>query len=282
MQPSSSRRPPGPLALPRLESGGWITPAALSRATSPWESGQPSAFADLGQTYPAPPTLRPLRLSLLQHRADSSASTAVNPPNSPQPLSPSSPVRFSQSDGSALGIIVSPRTPRADTRPDWLRDRRFFKQKSVSPEARSSSKGPAPRSAFDYLPYRSASPTAYDRQNEPQPFVQTPGPIDEGYGSLPHVVSVDSFPFDLGVVTGERIRTPAEPRIRPRPLPRCSSDDMTDARLFRITAQGEHEPPTDAASGLSALMHAQPERRGRYLPPSRLASRAPSRRPSSE
>ncbi|KAG8751700.1 hypothetical protein FRC12_012302 [Ceratobasidium sp. 428] len=106
MQPSSSRRPPGPLALPRLESGGWITPAALSRATSPWESGQPSAFADLGQTYPAPPTLRPLRLSLLQHRADSSASTAVNPPNSPQPLSPSSPDAAS---GYSPGLATRPK-----------------------------------------------------------------------------------------------------------------------------------------------------------------------------
>ncbi|KAG9128168.1 hypothetical protein FRC07_003997 [Ceratobasidium sp. 392] len=285
-QPGSSRRPPGFLPLPRLESNGWSTPAVLSRATSPWEHGTPNAYSDTRQSHPAPPTLQPLRLSLLQRRADSSASTTTNLPDSPRPLSPLSPlspVRFNRPDGSALGIIVPPGTPPADALPRWLLDRRFSKRKSASPEARSSSKGPAPRSAFDYPSFALVSPGAYDLRDEPQSFVQTPGPI-EGQGNFPHVVSVDSFPFDLEAVTGERIRTPAEPRIRPRPLPRCSSDDMTDGRLFRVNAWGEHESPSDATTGLFSLMQGQPERRSRarQLPPSRLASRAPSPKPSPE
>ncbi|QRV91085.1 hypothetical protein RhiJN_19103 [Ceratobasidium sp. AG-Ba] len=281
-QPSSSRRgPPGFLPLPRLDSHGWTTPTTPSAVTSPWEYGPPGASSEARQ---APPALQPLRLSLLQHRADSAASMSANPPESPQPLSPLSPARFSRPDGSALGIIVPPGTPPADALPRWLADRRLSKQKASSPEARASSKGPAPRPMFDFPSYTLASPTTpYDWRSEPRPLVQTPGAIESSH--TPLVVSAESYPFDLGAVTGERIHTPVEPRIRPRPLPRCSSDDMTDGRLFRINAWGEHDSPTDASNGLFSLMQSQTERarsRGRRLPPSRLASRAPSQSPTAE
>ncbi|KAG9092642.1 hypothetical protein FS749_015552 [Ceratobasidium sp. UAMH 11750] len=279
-QPSSSRRAPGFLPLPRLESNGWSTPTTPSRAASPWEYGTPGPSTDPWRSHPAPPPLQPLRLSLLQHRADSPAFA----PDSPRPLSPLSPVRFSRPDGSALGIIVPPGTPPADALPRWLLDRRFSKPKPMSPKSRSSSKGPAPRSGFDHPAYTLASPAAYDWRAEPRPFVRTPDPIEEGSSDFPHTMSVDSYPFDLETVAGERVSTPTKPRIRPRPLPRRSSDDMVEGRLFRVNAWGEHESPTDAATGLFSLMQSQPERRSgaRYLPPSRLASRPPSRSSPSE
>jgi len=277
-RPSSPpRRSLAPLRLPRLDSnfGGWRTPiSASTRAASPSPLDQ-----DGHRSYTAPaPTSSgahhpPLRLSLLQHRADSWASTAANAPESPGPLSPLSPARFQQrADGSALGIIVPPGTPPVDALPRWLVERQFSKQRPLLSENRSLSGGPGQRLSLD-------SHDGWSNDSR-QYLVRTPDSMffTEEPGSTPHVLSLDSYPFDLEAVSGERVRTPSEPRIRPRPLPRCSSDDIADRRLFRVNAWGEHESPSDASGGLFSLMESQgePRRGARRLPRSRLASRAPS------
>ncbi|KAF8605163.1 hypothetical protein BDV93DRAFT_605644 [Ceratobasidium sp. AG-I] len=281
--PSRGSATPLRLRLPRLDSGlgGWKTPVSAStRAASPWDHEGQSSYTD-----PAPPSTGahppPLRLSLLQHRADSWASTTANAPESPGLVSPLSPMRFQQrQDGSALGIIVPPGTPPVEALPRWLVERQFSRPRNLHSEDRSPSRGIGQRSSVDQPAF-----TLGGWPNDPrQQLVRTPDSMffTEDQNLTPHVLSLDSYPFDLAAVSGERVRTPSEPRIRPRPLPRCSSDDITDRRLFRVNAWGEHESPSDASGGLFSLMESQvdPRRGARRLPPSRLASRAPSRSPS--
>ncbi|GAB1518782.1 hypothetical protein RhiTH_001847 [Rhizoctonia solani] len=281
--PRPSRNGPGFIALPRLDSnlGGWRTPASTSTATSPWDDGTRNHYTDM-VTPSGRPHLQPLRLSLLQTRMDTTSSVVANAPESPQPLSPLSPRRLSRSEGSALGIIVPPGTPPAETLPRWLVDRRFSKQKPLLSGARTPSRWPEPYSPFEST-FNPATPINDSWRAGDQPIVQTPEPLPiiEGLRT-----PQDEFPFDLGVVSGERVRTPGGPMMRPRPLPRTSSDDMSDRRLFRVNAWGEHESPRDASTGLFSLMQAQGAReswgqsRPRHFPPSRLASTAPSPIPS--
>lgn len=267
------------LRLPRLDSGlgGWKTPVGAStRPASPWDYEGQGSYTDAASSSAAAPT--PLRLSLLQYRADSWASTTANAPESPGLASPLSPMRFQQRhDGSALGIIVPPGTPPTDVLPRWLVERQFSRQKNLHSEDRSPSRGIGQRLSFDQPAFTLGGWPNDSRQQ----LVRTPDSMffAEDQNLTPHVLSLDSYPFDLAAVSGERVHTPSEPRIRPRPLPRCSSDDITDRRLFRVNAWGEHESPSDASGGLFSLMggHADPRRGARRLPPSRLASRAPSR-----
>lgn len=282
-RPSSPpRRSLARLRLPRLDSnfGGWRTPTSAStRAASPTplDLDGHSSYAEPASTSTGAHR-PPLRLSLLQQRADSWASTAANAPESPAgPLSPLSPARFQQRhDSSALGIIVPPGTPPADALPRWLVERQFSRPRPLLSENQSPSRGGSQR-----LSLESAAFTQDGWSNNSwQHIVRTPDSMvfTEEPGHTPHVLSLDCYPFDLEAVSGERIRTPSEPRIRPRPLPRCSSDDIADRRLFRVNAWGEHESPSDASGGLFSLMesHGDPRRGARRLPPSRLASRAPS------
>ncbi|KDN43514.1 hypothetical protein RSAG8_06103, partial [Rhizoctonia solani AG-8 WAC10335] len=306
----SSRNSPGFLPLPRLDSnlGGWRTPTSVSTATSPWDDGTCNPFTDLGSssglttcrsTATSPwddgtcnpftdlgsssgrPHLRPLRLSLLQTRVDSASSIVANAPESPQPISPLSPRRFDRSENSALGIIVPPGTPPADALPRWLVDRRFSKQKSLLSGNRTPSRWPEPYSPFDST-FNPATPLQGDWRSGNQPIVQTPEPLPMIEGLR---TPCDEFPFDLDTVSGERVRTPGGPMMRPRPLPRTSSDDISDRRLFRVNAWGEHESPRDASTGLFSLiqtpspLESRSQSRPRHLP-SRLASTAPSPIPS--
>ncbi|CAE6522009.1 unnamed protein product [Rhizoctonia solani] len=279
--PRPSRNGPGFIPLPRLDSnlGGWRTPTSASTATSPWDDGTHNPYADMGSSS-GRPHLRPLRLSLLQTRMDSASSITANAPESPQALSPLSPRRFDRSEGSALGIIVPPGTPPAEALPRWLVDRRFSKQKSLLSGNRTPSRWPEPYSPFEST-FNSATPVLDDWRSGSRPLVRTPEPLP-----LPIIEGLrtpqDEFPFDLGAISGERVRTPGGPMMRPRPLPRTSSDDSSDRRVFRVNAWGEHDSPRDASTGLFSLMQTQgpPESRGqsrpRYFPPSRLASTAPS------
>jgi hypothetical protein len=229
------------------------------------------------------PPIQPLRLSLLQHRMDSSSSATASPPESPQPLSPLSPRHFNRPETSALGIIVPPGTPPVDALPRWLVDKRLSKQKSLLSGARTPTRGIHPYSPFEST-FRLASPAIGSWQDGHQPLVRTPDAFFEGQEPTPYGSSRDGFPFDIGVISGERIPTPVEPRLRPRPLPRCSSDDIADRRLFRVNAWGEHNSPNDAASGLFGLMQSpnqgEARSRPRHLPLPQLASTAPSRVPS--
>ncbi|KAB5594749.1 hypothetical protein CTheo_1896 [Ceratobasidium theobromae] len=286
MQPAiqrPSRQAPGflPLPLPRLGSNGWKTPTSASTAaSSPWDDGIYNPFADMTPTIRPP--LQPLRLSLLQHREDSASSTTVNPPESPRPLSPFSSRRPYRTEGSALGIIVPPGTPPADALPRWLVDGRSSKQRSLLSDTHTPSRGAATYSSPEPT-FHSGSPAISGWQGEYRPLVRTPEPLVEGQARTPYGYSRDSFPFDIGVVSGERVDVPAPPKPRPRPLPlpRCSSDDLNDRgdrRLFRVNAWGERNSPIDASSGLFSLMQSQSrgedrsQSRPRYLPPSRLAS----------
>lgn len=274
-----SRNHPGFLPLPRLGSNGWETPTGASTAApSPWDDGTHNPYAEMSTTTTTRPVVRPLRLSLLQRRVDSTSSITVNAPESPQPLSPLSPARYSRPEGSALGIIVPPGTPPADALPRWMVDRRSSKQKSRLSGHFTPSKAPEPYPPFDSI-LSPASPTANDWHGEYRPLVRTPEALSPFH---PPGGSRDSFPFDIGAVSGERINTPVEPRMRPRPLPRCSSDDIPDNRLFRVNAWGEYGSPSDTTGGLFALMqgHGEPQSRPRHLPPSHLASTTPSRMPS--
>ncbi|CAE6526788.1 unnamed protein product [Rhizoctonia solani] len=278
--PRPSRNSPGFIPLPRLDSslGGWRTPTSASTATSPWDDGAHNPFADMSSSN-GRPHLRPLRLSLLQTRMDSASSLVANAPESPQPLSPLSPRRFDRSEGSALGIIVPPGTPPADALPRWLVDRRFSKQKSLLSGSRTPSRWPEPYSPFDST-FSSTAPAQNGWWGGNQAWVRTPEPLPiiEGLGT-----PRDEFPFDLGAVSGEHVRAPGGPMMRPRPLPRTSSDDMSDRRLFRVNAWGEHESPRDASTGLFSLIQGPVESRSQSRPrliPSRLASTAPSPIPS--
>ncbi|KAH7344590.1 hypothetical protein B0J17DRAFT_7066 [Rhizoctonia solani] len=222
-----------------------------------------------------------LPIWLVQTRMDSTSSTFATAPESPQPLSPLSPRRFDRSEGSALGIIVAPGTPPVDALPRWLVDRGFSKQRSLLSGNRTPSRWPEPYSPFEST-FSSATPVLDDWRRG-MSVVQTPEPLPiiEGLQT-----PQDGFPFDLGSVSGERVRTPGGPMMRPRPLPRTSSDDMSDRRLFRVNAWGEHESPRDASTGLFSLMQApspldsRAQSRPRHFPPSRLASTAPSPIPS--
>lgn len=278
MQTPVQRNRPGFLPLPRIGSNGWETPTGASTAApSPWDDGTHNPYAELSPITTRP-AVRPLRLSLLQRRGDSASSTVAHAPESPRPLSPLSPARSSRPEGSALGIIVPPGTPPADALPRWLVDRRSSKQKSRLSGNFTPSKGSDIDASFDST-LSPASPTPTDWRGDYRPLVRTPEALSPFYapGS-----SRDGFPFDIGAVSGERINTPVQPRMRPRPLPRCSSDDMTDNRLFRVDAWGEHESPSGAAGGLFALMqgHGEPRSRPRHIPPSHLSSTIPSRIPS--